>query len=115
MAKPVNLLSLCPFSRPASLLRYNGLAHCSLAAWECSSPGKKSRQTDTGCWDQLAERKTKIEERQQQHKKEKNEKNEKVLESRIEKDCAKKYIISAQDLEIPRPLPAYQRTDLSAY
>ena len=29
----------------ARLLRYNGLAHCSLAAREPSSPGKKSRQT----------------------------------------------------------------------
>ena len=60
----------------------------------------------------MAERKTKIEERQQQHKKEKNEKNEKVLESRIKKDCAKKYIISAQGLEIPRPLPAYRPTSV---
>ena len=38
----------------------------------------------------IAEPKTKIEERQQQHKKEKNGKKENVLESRTEKDWAKK-------------------------
>ena len=82
-----------------------------MAAREHNSPGRKSRRTDTGCWDQLAERKTKIEERQQ-HKKKKNGKKESVLESRIEKDWAKKYIISAQDSEIPGP---YWATDLPGF
>ena len=73
-----------------------------IVAWQPENKAAQAKRGDRQT--QVAginwQRKTKIEERQQQHKKEKNEKNEKVLESRIEKDCAKKYIISAQDLEI---------------